>query len=250
MSTKSAGGVMADTPSAMQASKEALESELSLRLLSTIEGDRSVTQRSLALRLGIAVGLTNAYFKRCVRKGWVKAQAVPARRYAYYLTPKGLSEKSRLVGEYLTSSLGFFRNARAQCADCLAESHARGWLSLALVGAGDLAEIATLAGRESPVDLALVIAPGYNGATAAGLPVATALERARDYDAVLLTDFQSAQETYEALRRYLPDERILAPDLLRLTRIPGEPLAGEPLAGEPLAGEPLAGEPLAGEPTG
>ena len=65
-------------PSAMQASKEALKSELSLRLLSTIESDQSISQRSLALRLGIAVGLTNAYFKRCVRKGWVKAQAIPA----------------------------------------------------------------------------------------------------------------------------------------------------------------------------
>ena len=139
-------------PSAMQASKEALESELSLRLLSTIEGDQSVTQRSLALRLGIAVGLTNAYFKRCVRKGWVKAQAIPAKRYAYYLTPQGFSEKSRLVGEYLTSSLCFFRNARAQCADCLAYGHSRGWRRLALVGAGDLAEIATLAAIEQPVD--------------------------------------------------------------------------------------------------
>ena len=40
------GGMMEDQPSAMQASKEALESELSLSLLSTIEGDKSVTQRS------------------------------------------------------------------------------------------------------------------------------------------------------------------------------------------------------------
>ena len=213
----------------MRASKEALESELSLRLLSTIEGDQSVTQRSLALRLGIAVGLANAYFKRCVRKGWVKAQQVPAQRYAYFLTPTGFTEKSRLVGEYLVSSLGFFRKARAQCADCLAYGHTREWRRLALVGDGDLAEIATLAARESPVDLVLVIAPGCNRATAAGLPVATALERARDFDAVLLTDIKSAQATYEALRRYLPDDRILAPELLRLTRRPEEsPRPGEP----------------------
>jgi len=127
MSTKSMGGIVEDSPSAIQASKEALESELSLLLLSSIESDESVTQRSLAVRLGIAVGLTNAYFKRCVHKGWVKAQAIPAKRYAYYLTPQGFSEKSRLVGEYLTSSLGFFRNAPAQCAECLAYSQPRGW---------------------------------------------------------------------------------------------------------------------------
>jgi muconolactone delta-isomerase len=36
--------------------------------------------------------------------------------------------------------------------------------------------------------------------------------------------------------------------LLRLWRLPGEPLPGEPLPGEPLPGEPLPGEPLPGEP--
>ena len=216
------GGIVEDSPSAIQASKEALESELSLLLLSSIESDESVTQRSLAVRLGIAVGLTNAYFKRCVRKGWVKAQAIPAKRYAYYLTPQGFSEKSRLVGEYLTSSLGFFRNARAQCAECLAYSQSRGWRRVALVGAGDLTEIATLAAIGQPVDLTLVIAPGHNGETVAGLTVATDLERAKDFDAVLLTDIITPQATYDALRAYLPDDRILAPEMLRLTRRPGK----------------------------
>lgn len=56
MSTKSMGGMMEGQPSAMQASKETFESALSLRLLSSIENDKSVTQRSLALRLGIALG--------------------------------------------------------------------------------------------------------------------------------------------------------------------------------------------------
>ena len=101
-------------------------------------------------------------------------------------------------------------------------SHEPGWRRLALVGAGDLAEIATLAALEQPVELSLIIAPGYNGAKAAGLPVATALERARDFDAVLLTDIKASQATYEALREYLPDDRILAPEMLRLTRNPGE----------------------------
>jgi len=224
MSAKSTDSMMEGLPSAMRASKEALESELSLRLLSTIEGDQSISQRSLALRLGIAVGLANAYIKRCVRKGWIKAQQVPAKRYAYFLTSTGFSEKSRLVGEYLTSSLRFFRTARAQCGACLAYSRMRRWRRLALVGDGDLAEIATLAALESTVDLVLVIAPGCNTATTAGLPVATSLERVRDFDAVLLTDIKSAQATYEALQRYLPDDRILAPELLRLTRSPGESL--------------------------
>ena len=73
-----------------------------------IERDNAITQRALAGELGIALGLANAYLRRCVRKGLVKMHQVPINRYAYYLTPQGLSEKSRLTAEYLAVSLDFF----------------------------------------------------------------------------------------------------------------------------------------------
>ena len=47
-------------------------------------------------------------------QGCMKARQAPYKRYAYYLTPEGFVEKSRLVGEYLQSSLEFFRKARGQ----------------------------------------------------------------------------------------------------------------------------------------
>lgn len=78
-----------------------------LGLLKSVEQDGGRSQRRLAAELGIALGLVNAYLKRCVSKGLVKVQNVPARRYAYYLTPKGFAEKSRLTVNYLTSSLIF-----------------------------------------------------------------------------------------------------------------------------------------------
>lgn len=202
----------------LQASKRALESELALRLLSAIERDEHVSQRSLALRLGIAVGLTNAYLKRCVQKGLVKVQQVPARRYAYYLTPKGFAEKSRLATEYLTSSFAFFRRARAQCLELLQQSEWRDWRRVALAGAGELAEIATLAARETSVEVVAVIAPGSNVEEVAGLPVAARFESAPEFDVVLITDIRTAQATYDALRERLPEERILIPDLLRVSR--------------------------------
>jgi len=89
--------------------------EILLGLLSAIEQDSRVTQRSLSRDLGIALGLANAYLKRCATKGLIKVSQVPLNRYAYYLTPKGFSEKSRLTAEYLTVSFNFFRDARAQC---------------------------------------------------------------------------------------------------------------------------------------
>ncbi len=211
--------VMRSPPqSTIEASKRALESGLSLRLMSAIEGDRHVSQRSLALRLGIAVGLANAYLKRCTLKGWVKIQRVPARRYAYYLTPTGFAEKSRLTAEYLTDSFAFVRRARAQCLEALQHCEWKGWRRVVLAGDGELAEIATLAARETSIELVAVIAPGCNVPEIAGLPVASSIDAVSEIDAVLVTDIKTPQETYDVLRGRLDDERVLTPALLHVSR--------------------------------
>src|SRR5712671_559366 len=87
-----------------------------LGLLESVERDGGQSQRRLAAELGIALGLVNAYLKRCIKKGLVKVSEAPARRYAYYLTPHGFAEKSRLTVEYLGFSFSFFRQAKADCA--------------------------------------------------------------------------------------------------------------------------------------
>src|SRR5204863_3442431 len=109
--------------------------------------------------LGIALGLANAYLRRCVRKGLVKIRQVPLNRYAYYLTPKGFAEKSQLTAEYLALSFNFFRQARSDCAVLLKECAALGWQRVVLYGAGELAEIAVLSAAESEIQVILVIDP-------------------------------------------------------------------------------------------
>src|SRR5438445_12112637 len=103
-----------------------------LSVLTSIEGHGAITQRKLAGELGIALGLANAYLRRCVRKGLVKMRQVPLNRYAYYLTPQGFAEKSRLTAEYLAVSFDFFRRARTDCAVLLRQCEARGWRIVAL----------------------------------------------------------------------------------------------------------------------
>ena len=122
---------------------------ITLGVLSVIEGDDRATQRAISKELGIALGLTNAYLKRCVRKGFIKVRQIPANRYAYYLTPQGFAEKSRLTAEYLSISFNFFRSAREQCAELFEICETRRWNRVALAGLGDLAEIATLCGNEN-----------------------------------------------------------------------------------------------------
>jgi DNA-binding MarR family transcriptional regulator len=91
------------------------EEKLTLELLNAIDQRSDLSQRNLAQQMGIALGLTNSYLKRCARKGLVKVSEAPANRYLYYLTPKGFAEKARLTGRYLANSLTFYRQAGESC---------------------------------------------------------------------------------------------------------------------------------------
>src|SRR6201997_1397670 len=93
-------------------SEDSENARIVLGLLESVERNGAQSQRKLASDLGIALGLVNAYLKRAVKKGLVKVGQAPARRYAYYLTPQGFSEKSRLTIEYLSSSFSLFRKAK------------------------------------------------------------------------------------------------------------------------------------------
>ena len=196
------------------------ESEITLGLLNAINENSALTQRSLARDLGIALGLANAYLKRCAKKGLVKVSQVPSNRYAYYLTPKGFSEKSRLTAEYFSQSFKFFRAARVQCSELFALCAERGWHNVALIGASDLGEIAVFCAREHGVNVTGLVDGGADGATFAGQPLWRDLAIVADADAVLVTDLSDPQATFEAVRRHLADERILTPRFLMVVRRP------------------------------
>src|SRR6516165_9575174 len=124
-----------------------------LGLLRSVERDGGQSQRRLAAELGIALGLVNAYLKRCIKKGLVKVSQAPARRYAYYLTPQGFAEKSRLTVEYLSDSFSFFRQARTDCAELFVTARARGFERVVIAGKSDLAQIARICALDAGIDI-------------------------------------------------------------------------------------------------
>jgi DNA-binding MarR family transcriptional regulator len=211
----------ADPPAAGPANRPVTgqDTEITLGVLDAVEQNATVTQRSVARELGIALGLANSYLKRCVRKGLIKVKQIPPNRYLYYLTPKGFSEKSRLTGEYLASSFTFFRRARAQMEEAMAQCRRHGWRRVALLGAGELAEIASLCNAEHGLDL-VVVAAGHGGGRVAGLAAVADIAAALPVDALIVTDHARAQHAYAEAARHLPVERILTPRLLRVVRKP------------------------------
>lgn len=199
------------------------DAAITLGLLSAVEAGSSISQRRMADDLGVALGLVNAYLKRAVAKGLVKVTQAPAKRYAYYLTPKGFAEKSRLTAEYLSQGFKLFREARAQCEDLIGLAAGRGWTRLALAGTGDVCDVAILAAHGSGIEILGIIDPLYPEPDYSGLPVFGDFARIERADAVLIVTLADPSQAFERLSACLPAERILCPPILGLPRF--RPLA-------------------------
>jgi len=191
-------------------------SRIMLGLLDAVEQDRAHSQRHLASELGIALGLVNAYLKRCMKKGLVKVRQAPARRFAYYLTPQGFAEKSRLTVEYLSYSFGFFRQAKTDCSDLFRIAKLRGVRAVLLIGQSDLAEVAALCAMEQGIGIVgLVDRDG--GGPFFGRPVFKTIDDVDvTFDAVLITDVRNGRSSSEAAIARLGLERVFVPELLRV----------------------------------
>jgi DNA-binding MarR family transcriptional regulator len=201
-----------------RAGEESAESSrIMLGLLDAVERERAQSQRLLASELGIALGLVNAYLKRCIKKGLVKVRGAPARRYAYYLTPQGFAEKSRLTVEYLSYSFSFFRQAKTDCSGLFRLAKAGGVKKVLLAGQSDLAEIAALCALEHGIEIVGVVQDGAAAPAFIGLPVFADFESAaKHFDAVLITDLTRPRETCDAAVARFGAEHVLVPELLRL----------------------------------
>jgi DNA-binding MarR family transcriptional regulator len=195
-----------------------------LDLLNSVESDGGQSQRRLASELGIALGLVNAYLRRCVKKGLLKVTEVPKRRYIYYLTPQGFAEKSRLTVEYLSVSFDFFRRAKSECGVLFNAARERGLPRVALAGISDVAEIAMICALDTGVTVVAIVDDRVTLTKFIGVPVASSFEAiAGNCDAVVITDLQRTAELSEQAKAVFGQDRVFTPNLiLPPRRVPNE----------------------------
>jgi len=194
------------------------EEQLTLELLDAIEKDSDISQRHLAKKMGIALGLANSYLKRCIKKGLIKIHDAPANRYLYYLTPHGFAEKSRLTASYLSYSFSFYREAGDSCLRAFQKCKENGWNSIVLCGISDLAEIASLKAIEANIEIPYVVDSKSHVTRFVNKPVINTFDVAGHDGAYLVTDLYSTNEQFENLKKNIPIEKILVPDVLKINR--------------------------------
>ena len=187
---------------AFQDTREETETKVLVHLLTEIERNPALTQRSMADELGIALGLMNQYLKKCASKGWIRVTQISPRRITYFLTPEGMREKTSMVRDYLSRSMSFFRDAKSQCDVVFQECQSLGITTLALVGSGDLADIAELVSSSYPIKIQVV----------------SCRDDLSPFDRVLITDVMEPQATFNAVAQRVSGDKILTLPLLHISR--------------------------------
>ena len=183
--------------------------DMTLNVLSAVEADSKVTQRSLSEELGIALGLTNSYLKKCIDKGLIKIKQVPANRYSYYLTPRGFSEKTRLTAKYFKTSFNFYRKAKAECSQLLNNCLNRGQLKIVLSDYSEFAEIASIVALNSNIEILGIV--GTVSHNTINIPIKKHITMFGDFDCVIITNMEDINARYAELVKIVSKEKIIVP---------------------------------------
>lgn len=95
------------------------------RVLRILKENPDLTQRELARKLGVSVGSLNYCLKALIEKGWIKMQNFSQSKnkfgYVYILTPRGISEKAALTGDFLKRKLSEYEALKLEIASLQSE---------------------------------------------------------------------------------------------------------------------------------
>jgi hypothetical protein len=195
----------------IQKKRNEREQEIVLRLLEHVADDDALSQAKFAKQVGIAKGLSNAYFNRCLQKGWIKLRQVPKQRFLYYLTPKGFAEKASLTAQFLSYSYQFYRDARADLVTTMEKAATMGHSQLAVLGDGELAEIAVIVSDECQADIVGFIAGDSARVKIAGRPVVTSWNDLGEADAAILATVHDAKKSFKTFTKANPKIQVYVP---------------------------------------
>jgi DNA-binding MarR family transcriptional regulator len=130
-----------------------------MSLLEQIESDPDVTQASLAMRLGVAVGTVNWHLKRLIAKGYVKVKRAERRKLRYIITPEGIAFRARLTVDYIEQSFLLYRSIRQRVSRLLEDVRLAGYNQVYIQGDGDIADICRLTCLENMIPVLGSIPP-------------------------------------------------------------------------------------------
>ncbi len=191
----------------------------SLQILDELAKDDALTQRDLSRRLGIALGLVNSYLKNLIAKGYITVKNIPPKRYTYYLTPNGFTEKTRLAYHLLQDYTRIYQEAKRNFRTLFHDLEREGAKRIVFAGADEVAEIAYITLQETTLALVGIVDDDKAGEKFFSLRIASLNEVQKiPHDCIVVTSylkqdaltnrFLSGGYRKSGIRMTFPDEQV------------------------------------------
>lgn len=184
-----------------------------LTLLQELEKNPIISQRELSHKFGIALGVTNACLKRMVRRGWIRIMSLNKRKIAYSLTPKGLTEKTKLTLHLISWTVQHYSTLKEIIENILLEMQRHGIKRIVFYGVSDEMEIAYISLQGVDLELVGIIDDDIHADKRKKEIFGFELKDISQIDsikpdAVLITSLSGPDERAERLRKYIDAQGI------------------------------------------
>ncbi|MFA6012011.1 MAG: winged helix-turn-helix transcriptional regulator [Desulfobacteraceae bacterium] len=171
-----------------------------LQILEAIADNDGVSQRSLAQKLNVSLGLVNSFVKHLTAKGYFRAKALPKDRVRYILTPEGVAEKTRLAYDYIKYSFDLYKKSYGIIHDMLKNLASEGVETVVLYGVSVISEMIFQEVSKLGIEIAVVIDDAnkgkiFHGKTAIGLDEVEDVK----FDKIIVTACDNQQYSVESL---------------------------------------------------
>jgi len=122
--------------------------EREFEMINILASDANSTQRDIAARMEMSLGMVNILLKRLVTKGYLRAQQLDGKKIRYSLTPSGIGEKARKSYRYTIKTIASLKTIRSGLRQVLQDSYDQGNRDFMIVGNNDLSDLVEITLRD------------------------------------------------------------------------------------------------------
>ncbi len=113
----------------------------SVQVLSILAENPTLSQRAVAQKSGLSLGLVNLILKRLLQTGHIKIANMSKKRMRYILTPRGLKEKANQSCTYLAQTVNVFMAYKQRVDHMLLQLIQEGNRDFAILGQGEITQL-------------------------------------------------------------------------------------------------------------
>lgn len=130
--------------------------ESEYRVIEILNENNNLTQRHIAQKAGISLGLTNIIIRKLVKKGFIKIKNMDKKKILYHLTPKALIEKSYRTYHYFERTMKDIIKIRDKIQQEILKKVSTDYNKIIILGNNEISEIAIWATQELKLNYRIV----------------------------------------------------------------------------------------------